>query len=229
MYGEDLAHIHEAGFAGDAEAAARVLARELPRPARVVDLGCGGGTLAAALSAAGHAVWGCDASPAMVELARRRAPRARFEVADVLGVAIPGCDAVACVGEVLNYALAGRPLAAADNIFARVHAALPRDAPFLLDVATTAQPQGARFARREGDGWAVEAHSVVAGDSLLRTIESRRLVTGRERRGVEVHRQRLLDAQWVLERLEACGFRALELDGYGHPFPAGRRAFLAHA
>jgi 2-polyprenyl-3-methyl-5-hydroxy-6-metoxy-1,4-benzoquinol methylase len=51
--------------------------------ARVLDVGCGRGTLARRLVAAGAAVHGVDLSPVMIAEARRRCPEATFEVADV--------------------------------------------------------------------------------------------------------------------------------------------------
>ena len=44
----------------------------------VVDLGCGSGRFAAALGEAGYQVLGVDLSPAMIRLAKKRAPGARF-------------------------------------------------------------------------------------------------------------------------------------------------------
>jgi ubiquinone/menaquinone biosynthesis C-methylase UbiE len=48
---------------------------------RVLDVGCGTGKLAAALSERAK-VWGVDRSPEMLEVARARAPRVRFKQAD---------------------------------------------------------------------------------------------------------------------------------------------------
>ena len=59
----------------------------------MVELGCGSGATAAALSEAGHEVLGIDASRAMVELARSRAPLARFRVGTWVDEPIPECDA----------------------------------------------------------------------------------------------------------------------------------------
>lgn len=52
------------------------------RNARVLDIGCGTGRLAVALAAEGARVWGVDASPEMLEVARGKKPRgAEFRVA----------------------------------------------------------------------------------------------------------------------------------------------------
>jgi SAM-dependent methyltransferase len=55
-------------------------------PARIVDLGCGTGSLSLLMAEAGHDVHGLDLSPRMVEVSRGKAARAglpvRFSVAD---------------------------------------------------------------------------------------------------------------------------------------------------
>jgi trans-aconitate methyltransferase len=67
-----------------------------PRPGeRILDLGCGTGHLTAQLAAAGAEVVGLDASPAMIEQARRSYPQLRFGRADARSFAVSEpCDAV---------------------------------------------------------------------------------------------------------------------------------------
>jgi SAM-dependent methyltransferase len=205
-YGDLLAYVHEAGFSDLARAAAREVRGLARPPALVVDLGCGGGTLAGELDLAGFRVVGCDLSPAMVRLARRRVPAGRFEVADALDFPLPRCRAVTAVGEVMNYAAAARALADLEALFTRVRQALEPGGFFLFDAATTAKQQGSRQAARSGPDWRVEAEVVVEGDRLVRSIEAWRRHGGREETASEVHRQRLLDPGWVVARLEAAGF-----------------------
>ena len=82
IYREDLSFVHDAGFGGFARAAAPHLLDLLRRrgieSGAVVDLGCGSGIWARELVDAGYEALGIDASAAMVRLARRRAPAARF-------------------------------------------------------------------------------------------------------------------------------------------------------
>ena len=53
------------------------------QPSRVVDLGCGTGSISAVLVAQGHAITGVDFSEAMVGEARRKASEVRLVVGDV--------------------------------------------------------------------------------------------------------------------------------------------------
>lgn len=226
-YGGDLAHIHETGFSDVAAAAARMVA-DLAPPGRVVDLGCGGGTLLSALARKGYEPWGLDQSPAMVALARQRLPAAHLEVGDIFAAQPPPCRAVTAIGEVLNFALADRDLALLAPFFRRVHAALPSDGLFLFDVATTAKATGERQVTRTGNGWRVTAHISVAGDLLVRTIDTWRTVRGQERHSREVHRQRLLDSAQMVRWLEEAGFSVEVLGGYDYyGFQEGWDGFLA--
>ena len=87
-YKDDLAYIHDVGFGDFAKNAAPELLAILRQrgltDGLVVDLGCGSGLWAEELCQAGYDVLGVDISPAMIEIARRRAPRARFEVGSFL-------------------------------------------------------------------------------------------------------------------------------------------------
>src|SRR4051795_3789651 len=79
-YRADLARIHHLGFGFHADAVAPgILALLEPvreRGGLVLELGCGSGLLTRQLLDAGHRVIATDASPAMLELARRTAPDA---------------------------------------------------------------------------------------------------------------------------------------------------------
>jgi SAM-dependent methyltransferase len=58
----------------------------LPPSAKVLDLGCGAGSVSELLSARGLDVTGIDISERQIELARRRVPKATFLVADMQGL-----------------------------------------------------------------------------------------------------------------------------------------------
>ena len=112
FYAEDLAYVHHVGFRGVPEAAARWLVAYLSRhdvpDGAVLDLACGSGVFAAGAARTGRPVLGIDASRAMVALARRTAPAARFEVGSIYEADLPECAVVAIIGEGLNYVPATR-------------------------------------------------------------------------------------------------------------------------
>src|SRR5437667_8712170 len=94
-YQSDLAFVHHTGYSQHVERVWPGILRLLKeagrtRDARVLDVGCGSGLLAQRLIAAGFAVTGIDASPAMIELARACAPDAEFRVVKLPAALIAG-------------------------------------------------------------------------------------------------------------------------------------------
>lgn len=69
-------------FSSASDQAIPALISGLPSKARVLDLCCGQGNVSEALATAGHDVVGADFSPAMLALARARAPGIEFVEAD---------------------------------------------------------------------------------------------------------------------------------------------------
>jgi len=106
-YQEDLAYIHDVGFGAFSSESApgllEILHQKGIEKGLVVDLGCGSGIWAKALTQAGYEVLGIDISDAMLDLAREKAPKAKFQNASLLRVELPKCDAVTSIGECLNY------------------------------------------------------------------------------------------------------------------------------
>ena len=85
-------------------------AARVPRPLRILDCACGIGTQSIGLAQRGHAVTGCDLSPATIDRARRevsdRGINARFVVADLLDLSpVPedAFDAVVCLDNSLPH------------------------------------------------------------------------------------------------------------------------------
>jgi SAM-dependent methyltransferase len=228
-YTADLAWIHHTGFGDYARNAAPGLLNLLRHRGvdrgLVVDLGCGSGIWARELTNAGYQVLGVDISPAMIRLARREAPVARFRIGSLLDVELPPCDAVTSLGECINYTFDGRtgPLALR-HLFRRVHTALRPAGVFVFDFAEPGI--GARRVFTEGDGWAVLAESSERSGVLVRRITSFRRVGRLYRRTEEIHRLRLYRAADLLAALRACGFRARRLRAYGDFPPLPGRAII---
>ena len=235
FYGDDLAHVHHAGFGGFArDAAPGVLA--MLRAAGigrglVVDLGCGSGIWARALTDAGYDVLGIDVSPAMIRIARRVAPDARFRCASLHHAVIPACAAVTILGEGLGYASAEDPRDTVDALFSRIHAVLAPGGLLVFDVVLRADgaPMRTRSVR-EGDGWRVESSVAESlADSLLaRRIRTTRWIDDEPRVTEEVHRVRTFTRQGLEDALRARGFTVRAHRRYGAmPLAPQRMAFRA--
>jgi SAM-dependent methyltransferase len=226
-YDEDLAYTHDRGFGHVAEAAATYVLTLLPTHASVVELGCGSGITARRLTDAGHAVLGIDQSPALIALARERAPNARFTVGSFVSEPLPECDAVLAIGEVLNYLLdEGNTRAALPELFARIHAALRPGGLFLFDLAGPGVLRGDGIRHfSAGPDWAVLVEYGEQGDVLTRHITSFVERGAGYRRSEEVHRQRLYRPAEILPLLRAAGLMARNTRGYS-PGP-GRHVYLA--
>ena len=107
-YRDDLALVHHLGFGFHADMCApgilNLLEPVRARNGLVLELGCGSGLLTKHLVDAGHRVIATDASPAMIELARRTAPGADdIRVLALPDDPLPEADAVVSVGHVLCY------------------------------------------------------------------------------------------------------------------------------
>jgi SAM-dependent methyltransferase len=225
-YDEDLAYTHDRGFGHVAEAAAGFVLTLLHGHGSVVELGCGSGITARHLSDAGHEVLGIDQSPALIALARERAPQARFQVGSFVTAPLPECDAVLAIGEVLNYLFdEGNTRAALPGLFARIHAALRPGGLLLFDLAGPGVLRNPGRQWTAGPDWAV----MVERDEVHGVLE-RRITCFVERgagyrRSEELHRQRLYRPAEILPLLRAAGFTAHNTRGYS-PGP-GRNVYLA--
>lgn len=235
-YRDDLAFVHDAGFGDFARHAAAELLRQLEaakiESGLLVELGSGSGILAAELTRTGYDVLGYDLSPAMVQLARKRAPRAEFRCQSFVAARLPQCVAVTAVGEIFNYLLDPRnSLTRLHAVFGRVHRALAPGGLFLFDVATVGrEPTGTRRSFREGDGWGClfEATEYSKQKQLERRIVTFRRVGKTYRRDDEVHRLRLYERDELIKPLRELGFRVSILHSYGKmQFPPGYLSVLA--
>jgi SAM-dependent methyltransferase len=240
FYARDLARIHDEAFGhmarGGAEALLRRLAERRITSGLVVDLGCGSGITAAALTEAGFDVLGFDLSPELLEIARHRAPAARFVEASLFEAELPECVAVTAIGEIFNYAhdpRAGRR--GVQDVFARVHGALRPRGLFLFDIVEPGRERaGLRRTWHEGADWTLcfEAEE----DDDARRVH-RRMIVFREtgagyERTDERHELWAYPREEALADLAAAGFhKPTILGAYGERvhFGTGHAGFLAVA
>jgi SAM-dependent methyltransferase len=223
-YREDLAYIHDVGYGAMARAAAGRLVEELVRvgcrAGTVVDLGCGSGILARALTEGGYHVVGTDVSDAMVALARTQAPRAEFRVGSFVSAELPVSVAVTAIGEVLNYAVdSANDDDARTELFRRAYEALVPGGVLLFDIAGPERfrPGAPHRTFATGPDWAVLVQTDLepATGVLTRHITTFRQVGALYRRNAEVHRLALVDPAAVLESLRTVGFEVQVLAAYG--------------
>jgi SAM-dependent methyltransferase len=221
FYDADLAYIHDAGFGDFARGAGEGIVAMLRdagiRDGLVVDLGCGSGVLAERLLDEGYDVLGVDISPAMLAIARERAPAARYWEASAFTFEPPPCAAVTAVGEILGYAADERSGAEAlADLFGRVRAALPPGGLFVFDLAAPGRAADGSRDWREGDGWLVASESRESPDGaeLRRRIVSFRDAGAGWRRSEETHVLRLHRREDVLAALAGAGFDAATMPVY---------------
>ncbi len=236
-YQEDLAYIHDSGFGRLASHAGLTLLGALRErglnQGRVIDLGCGSGILAAALSSAGYDVLGFDLSAALLKLARGKAPAAQFRQGSLWTAELPPCIALSAIGECFNYLFdRDNEPDALERLFRRIHAVLAPNGLFLFDVSEPGRvpPPGVLRAHTEGPDWAVlmTAEEDASQRLLTRHITSFRQVGELYRRSHEVHGLRLLPRAEVLHALQNAGFQTQMLTGYESlKFPNGHIGFLA--
>ena len=110
----------------------QLLFPHLKPQARILDLCCGTGQLAAALHARGYVVTGVDGSPTMLEFARANAPAVEFITADVRALPpLQNFDATISAFDSLNHVMS---LADLTEVFRQVHRGLNDKGIFLFDL-----------------------------------------------------------------------------------------------
>jgi SAM-dependent methyltransferase len=232
FYSADLAHVHDAAFGEIARAGAAELIERLRRAGHheglVVDLGCGSGITAAALTQAGYDVLGVDVSPDLLALARRRAPDATFVEGSAFAVELPPAVAVAALGEVLGYDATGD----VPGLLARARDALQDGGLLLFDLAEPGREDAEpRRTWHAGRGWVLCLEAAEHAGTLRRSITVFREDGTHYRRTDELHTLRLRDRAEILAALDAAGFAPPEiLGGYAAlQFPPGLTGYAATA
>ena len=198
VYGSDLAFIHQTGFNTVAVAAAGEVIAALRKN------GCKSAR---------------DQSPAFVKLAKKTAPRAKIRPGSIHDAAIPECEAVTAIGEVLNYVGGSRTKGRAlTPLFKRIARALPRGGLFLFDVILPGgKPALGGRGWRGGEDWAVmtEASEDKKGRRIIRDITTFRETKRGWRRSRERHVQYLYTREEIMAALADAGFSVKVQRRYG--------------
>jgi SAM-dependent methyltransferase len=209
---DDFAWIYDRHWGPDVawmlEAIHPLVLRDVPAPARVLDLCCGTGQMARALHDRGYSVTGVDGSPRMIHHARQNALECTFVVADARDFSVPAPHDVAlALYDPLNHLLEPGDLRRA---FGAVHAALRPGAPFLFDLNMA---EGYRARWRGSYGVAEDEYACVIRSRYDEPSASAELAATVFRRGetewvrsdVVLH-QRCYAQDEVTETLAAAGF-----------------------
>jgi SAM-dependent methyltransferase len=113
----------------------RILLPLVPPPARILDLCCGTGQIAARLAELGYEVTGLDGSSGMLDFARLNSPRTDFILADARSFRLPEgtapFDLVVSSFDSLNHILTVEEL---DQVFQNVYRSLVEGGIFLFDL-----------------------------------------------------------------------------------------------
>ncbi|MCB1671435.1 MAG: class I SAM-dependent methyltransferase [Gammaproteobacteria bacterium] len=235
FYDQDLAYVHHVGFGDFARLAGEqvlgILRRQGITGGLIIDIGCGSGIWAARLGRAGYRVLGVDISPAMLNLARKQAPDAQFELASGYEYPLPRCQAITALGESLGYGYRKLPdTALLGRFFENSASCLRRGGLLILDLIVTSDTLSLNsLGAKKGQDWAVISESTESAGSatLTRAITVFREVDGHYRRSDECHLVRLFDADQVVQLMEKAGFRVQVSEGYGDfPLATRRLAFI---
>jgi SAM-dependent methyltransferase len=237
-YRDDLAYVFDQGYGFHAESCAPGLLGLLEpirqRNGLVLEIGCGSGLLTARLVRAGHRVIATDASPAMLDLARRAAPAAEdVRLLTLPDDPVPAVDAIVGIGHALNYL---PDVAAVERGLGALADALAPDGLLAIDLCDLewgagrvgALPQG-----RVGADWAIITRfSQPEPDRFDRDLTTFvRTADGSYRRDDEHHGNVLIDTSTVPALLLRHGVTAAVGHSFAddaRPLPSGLHSIIGH-
>ncbi len=221
FYEEDLAYIHDVGFGGVVSGWFDGLLTHL-RQANihegfVVDIGCGAGTWVERLVQEGYEASGVDISAAMVALAKRRVPSARFHLQSAWDMPIPKCRALTALNETLCYRSANGRAPNLDTWFRKVFRALEPGGLLIFDLAEVGLDRNRSqfFVDRADWSCLVDFAYDEKRDRLHRQITSFRRVGKHFRRSREEHIVQLFRRDDVAAKLRAAGFKVRTVRKFG--------------
>jgi SAM-dependent methyltransferase len=202
-----------------------LLASVRERDGLVIELGCGTGHLTRHLLKGAHRVIATDASPAMLELARRQAPNVEdLRLLVLPNDPIPAADAIVSVGHVLNYLPSDSAIRRA---LRAICGALRPGGVLALDICDLhwgeTRRNGPPFASVNDDWVLVTRFSVPAPNRFVRDMTTFiRGYDGAWRRDDERHDNVLIDTSYVPELLRECGVDVTLGPSFGREdLPAG--------
>jgi SAM-dependent methyltransferase len=191
----------------------KILIPQLSKRARVLDLCCGTGQIAAALSRRGFNVTGLDNSAEMLAFAKENAPRAKFVHSDARDFKFKQkFDAVVSTFDSVNHFLS---LDEVEKVFVSVHRALKPNGVFVFDANTSRA-----FIENLNDDTAIVEDDnvcVLRAGYDFRTKTGRyditmfRLIGGRWKRSDAVIEEKCFALRDLKTRLKNAGFDSIQI------------------
>lgn len=234
FYDAALSAIHDSHFGQLAFGASQVIKHLLANRASssqlVIDLGCGSGILAKELSEQGFTVLGIDISKQMLDIARRKAPKATFIQASLFDFPIPSCNIVCAIGEPFNYVFDDtHDYDILKNLFQHVFNQLQPKGYFIFDLLTTDADKASttKVVEKEEMTMIVQISVDTATAVLTREMTFFTKEGDFYTKHKETHQQQLFDRMKIKAMLQELGFQVSVVDNYNNqPFRQGHFGFI---
>lgn len=213
FYDTDLAYVHDTGYGNFARKAAKMIKnlfnQEFQEKGLIIDLGCGSGIVAKELLEDGFKILGIDKSEALIQIAKNRAPKGKFEVGSFFESSFPKCMGVISTSECLNYATNGENENNLKKLFKNVFAALQKDGLFVFDMIESGTAKGEKYIV-EKDDWTMFLHTWEDHEKNILTRDVtlfRQVEDNLYRKSKEIHKARLYPHDQIVALLEDAGFQ----------------------
>jgi len=221
-YRSELARIHHEAFGDYADLVGPGVVSRMSGFQRVLELGCGPGSLTRHLLSAGYEVIATDASPAMLDLAMEEVPEASPQLLVLPDDLIPMSEAIVAVGHVFNY-LASE--AEVERGLLAASASCGLLVTDMMDMSYVDSRQDPVEFYHEGDGW--KLWTVNRLESRSRVVREMRIETAG---GVthETHVNVLVDVDEMASKMTATGLSVEVAAAFGdEELPAGFQVLQA--
>jgi len=219
FYQTDLAYVHDTGFSDFASHAAGMIINQLNekvgKKGLVIDLGCGSGVIAQELLKNNFEVLGIDQSAELIEIAKKKAPTAKFIIDSFFNTDFPHCISVISTSECLNYATEKNNAAGLKEIFLKIYNALQNGGLFIFDMIgphSTDKNYMIEYA-----DWTMFVHVYTCQDStkLVRDVTLFRKIGDYYRKSTEQHKVNLYSQNQITTLLKDVGFEVSLFKEYG--------------
>jgi len=224
IYDEVMDHVDYDGWAEFVIEILRDYNREsqiLPEPTRIIECGCGTGSLAIRLALSGYRLTAFDKSAEMIDQAKLKAAGLReppiFEVGEFSTLSsMDSYDACLCLYDSVNYLMDELALR---DYFTRVHDLLVADGLLIFDICT--EYNSISYFDKSSDENFGKGHHYTRAMTYDKDNQIQQNVfiiwfkSEPKKQYVEIHRQKIYSESTVRSIVESSGFKVLEVvDGF---------------